>query len=133
MKASDLSENLLSILRHLYHYGEMPAKRLSEALEIKRTTLRNSLKRMEVFGLIDVVEGEKTNRPTYLLTDEGKLLIQRHLKAKRSEETSNTIQPTNVEIHSKISDSIKQRPDIVSWLRGMAEACNRMADEMAAP
>ena len=92
MKASDLSENLLSILRHLYHYGEMPAKRLSEALEIKRTTLRNSLKRMEVFGLIDVVEGEKTNRPTYLLTDEGKLLIQRHLKAKRSEETSKTTQ-----------------------------------------
>ena len=65
MKASDLSENLLSILRHLYHYGEIPAKRLSEALEIKRTTLRNSLKRMEVFGLMWLKVRKPIDRPIY--------------------------------------------------------------------
>lgn len=130
MNAADLSENCLRILSYLHHYGSMPAKSIREALEIKRTTLQNSLQRLEVFGLIDVIELEKTNRLTYILTDEGKLLIQRYLKAKRSEETGKTTQPTNVAVHSQISDAIKQRPDIVSWLRSMAEAFNRMADEM---
>jgi len=130
MNAADLSENLLSILKHLYHYGEMPAKRLSEALEIKRTTLRNSLQRLEVFGLLDVNEGEKTNRLTYRLTDEGKRLIHRHAQAQHMKAYGKTTQPTNVEIHSQISESINQRPDIVSWLREMSEAFNRMADEI---
>lgn len=133
MKASDLSANCLGILKHLHRYGEMPAKRLSEDLEIKRTTLRNALQRLEMFGLIDVIEAEKTNRPTYGLVNEGKVLIQRHLKAQRLEECGKTVQPTNIKAHSQINDSIKQQPDIVSWLRGMAEAFNRMADELVAP
>lgn len=133
MNASDLSETCLCILKHLHHYGELPTKTLGEALEIKRTTLRNALQRLEVFGLIEVHELEKPNRFSYGLSKEGKQLIQRALKVKRSEETGKTTQPANVELHSQISDSIKQRPDIVSWLRGMAEAFNRMADELVAP
>lgn len=131
MNASDLSDTYLRILQHLHHYGELPTKILSEALEIKRTTLRNALQRLEVFGLIDVHEPEKPNRFSYGLSKEGKQLIQRYLKVKRSEDMGKTTQPSNVEIHSQITESIKQRPDVVSWLRSMAEAFNHMADELS--
>lgn len=130
MNAADLSERFLCILKHLYHYGELPTKTLVNDLEIKNTTLRQALQRLEAFGLIDVLE-DASHRFLYGLSKEGKQLIGRYLKAQRLETVGKTTQPTNVEIHAQIAESIKQRPDIVSWLRSMAVAFNNMADEMA--
>lgn len=134
MTANDLSASALSILEYLQSCGE-PCRttQLIEALNLKRTTLRNTLQRMELFGLV-MMDEPQPKRAEYTLTREGQQLIQVYLKSIKVKteigKTDHTLR-TNVEVHAQIAEQVKQQPNIVAWLRTMAEAFLKMADDLA--
>jgi len=133
MKAADLSSNALSVLEYLSDGKARSAKEIAEALTMKRTTLRNALQRMELFGLILILMNELPHRQfTYQMTSEGQTLIKHHRLAQKKQVTGITTMPqTKPQVQSIIQEQMKQQPNIVEWLRSMAVAFNNMADEMA--
>jgi len=131
MNASDLSSNALSVLEYLSDVKARSAKEIAEALKMKRTTLRNALQRMELFGLIFMIENPH-RKFVYQVTSEGQALIKRHrLEQKKQVAGITTMPQTKPQVQSIIQEQMKQQPNIVEWLRSMAVAFNNMADEMA--
>jgi len=131
MKASDLSSNAMSVLEYLSDGKARSAKEIAEALTMKRTTLRNALQRMELFGLIFMIENPH-RQFAYQVMSEGQALIKRHrLEQKKQVAGITTIPQTKPQVQSIIQEQMKQQPNIVEWLRSMAVAFNNMADEMA--
>jgi len=131
MNASDLSSNALSVLEYLSDGKARSAKEIAEALTMKRTTLRNALQRMELFGLIFMIENPH-RKFVYQVTSEGQALIKRHrLEQKKQVAGITTMPQTKPQVQSIIQEQMKQQPNIVEWLRSMAVAFNNMADEMA--
>ena len=131
MKASDLSSNAMSVLEYLSDGKARSAKEIAEALTMKRTTLRNALQRMELFGLITMVE-LPNHKFNYHVTSEGQTLIKRHrLEQKKQAAVITTIPTTKPQAQSIIQEQMKQQPNIVEWLRSMAESFNAMADQLS--
>lgn len=132
MNAADLSSNALSVLEYLSDGKSRSAKEIADALTMKRTTLRNTLRRMELFGLIFM--NELPHRQfAYQMTSEGKTLIKRHRLAAQKKQVTGmtTIPPTKPQVQSIIQEQMKQQPNIVEWLRSMAESFNAMADRLS--
>ena len=131
MKAADLSSNALSVLEYLSDGKARSVKEIAEALTMKRTTLRNTLRRIELFGLIFM--NELPNRQfAYQMTSEGQTLIKRHRLAQKKQVTGmTTIPQTKHQVQSIIQEQIKQQPNVVEWLRSMAESFNAMADRLS--
>jgi len=131
MKASDLSSNALSVLEYLSDVKARSAKEIAEALTMKRTTLRNALQRMELFGLIFMIENPH-RQFAYQVTSEGKALIKRHrLEQKKQVDGITTIPQTKPKVQSIIQEQMKQQPNIVEWLRSMATSFTAMADSLS--
>lgn len=132
MKASDLSSNAVLVLELMADNQSHTAKAMSEQLTMKRTTLRNSIQRMELFGLVTMTE--LPNRKfEYQITPEGKALIKKHRLVEKTKETGKTIIPPVIkpQFKSLIQDQMKQQPNIVEWLRSMAVSFNAMADQLS--
>jgi hypothetical protein len=69
---------------------------------------------------------------TYQMTSEGQTLIKRHRLAQKKQVTGiTTIPPTKPQVQSIIQEQIKQQPNVVEWLRSMAESFNAMADRLS--
>lgn len=132
MKSSDLSENALSVLTLLSDGKPRVAKVLSNQLTLKRTTLRNALQRMELFGLITMVEFPN-HKFDYQITPEGMALIKTHRLAEKAKEVGKTVIPPVIkpQFKSLIQEQMKQQPNIVEWLRSMAASFNAMADQLS--
>lgn len=122
MNANDLSETALRVLHFLHDGTPRKAKEMCETLSIKRSTLRDALQRMELFGLVSIEEQPK-HQFAYHLTSEGKQLLQRHLKVEKAKETGMSDRPLVKPLPS---------PDLVPWLRHLADSIHRMADTLAA-
>lgn len=134
MNAADLSSSALIVLELLSDGKPRLAKTMSERLEMKRTTLRNALQRMELFGLITMTE--LPNRKfDYQITPDGQTLIRRHRKAEQKVVTGMTTmpptKPSTPPPAPSMKEQFKQQPKMVEWLRSMAASFNAMADSLS--
>lgn len=133
MNLSDLSSNSCVVLELLADGKPHQALEMSNQLNIKRTTLRNALQRMELFGLI-VMKALPNNKFEYRITSEGKALIKRGRSSQQKPVTITAPPPpppAKPQVQSIIQEQMKQQPNVVEWLRSMAVAFNAMADSLS--
>jgi DNA-binding MarR family transcriptional regulator len=119
MNINDLTANELKVLECLRHNKRAHTSELSEQCKFNKTTIRNIMRRLVLFGLVkeSIDINHPSNRREFQLELQGKLLLN-----KLGLVTDTTNQEIIVE-HRNAS--------IIKWLRTMANEFIRMADNLS--
>ncbi len=139
MKASDLTSNMLKILELMSDKKQRVAADFSCELKGSRSTIRRSLQRMVIFGLLSerVDSTSTSHQHQYRITNDGLNLLKLSqdqdevIKQKAIDEVKMKTSVKELATHQAINTLLGKQKSIVSYLRCMAEACTRMADDLS--
>lgn len=137
MRPSGLSEVEMKVLLVFSNLSTNTNKQLFEGSGVKRSTLAKVMDRLVVFALVDEKQVRRPDgrgkETAYTLTKSGKDTLVQYERRKLVEPAPEATEKT-VEARSTLSAEMRSQPDkqpnLVPWLRDMANTFTAMADSL---